>query len=157
MQVGMSEKSLAPSVENCHKTDVGAQVFGISRDLEEGLGGSAKQQAVNQSLILQGQRSEKVGQSEDDMKVGDGQQFGGTVFQPALTSCCLAFWAMPIQARVIGDGSLSATVTLFDVPTECRGTTSGNGTQDFEVETGYPAAMPFYEGCAIGPNNVGHL
>jgi hypothetical protein len=54
MQVGMSEKSLAPSVENCHKTDVGAQVFGISRDLEEGLGGGAKQQAVNQSLILQG-------------------------------------------------------------------------------------------------------
>jgi len=82
-----------------------------------------------------------MGQSENDMKVGDGQQFGGTVFQPALASCCLAFWAMPIQARVIGDGSLSATVTLFDVPTEGRGTASGNGTQDFEVETGYPAAI----------------
>ena len=80
MQVGMSEKSLAPSVENCHKADVGAQVFGISRDLEEGLGGGAKQQAVNQNLILQGQGSQKVGQSEDDMKVGDGQQFGGALF-----------------------------------------------------------------------------
>ena len=54
MEVGMNEKSLTPSVEHCHKSDVGAQVFGISRDLEEGLGGGAKQQAVNQSLILQG-------------------------------------------------------------------------------------------------------
>jgi len=80
MQVGMSEKSLAPSVENCHKADVGAQVFGISRDLEESLGGGAKQQTVNQSLILQGQGSQKVGQSEDNMKVGDGQQFGGALF-----------------------------------------------------------------------------
>jgi hypothetical protein len=42
MEVRMSEKSLAPSVENCHKADVGAQVFGISRDLKKGLGGAAK-------------------------------------------------------------------------------------------------------------------
>ena len=53
----MSEKSLAPSVEHCHKADVGAQVFGISRDLEEGLGGGPKQQAVNRNLILQGEGS----------------------------------------------------------------------------------------------------
>ena len=66
------EQSLAPSVENCHKADVGAQVFGISRNLEESLGGGAKQQAVHQSLILQGEGSQKVWQSEDDMKVGDG-------------------------------------------------------------------------------------
>ena len=63
----------------------------------------------------------------------------------------------PHKARVIGDGSLSATVTLFDVSTEGGGTASGNGTQDFEMQTSYPAAMPFYESCAIGPNNVGHL
>ena len=72
----MSEKSLAPSVENCHKADVGAQVFGISGDLEEGLGRGPKQQAINQNLILQGQGSKNVGQGEDDMIVGDGQQFG---------------------------------------------------------------------------------
>jgi hypothetical protein len=57
MEVGMSEKSLAPSVEHGHKADVGAQVFGISRDLKEGLGRGPKQQAVNQNLILQGQGS----------------------------------------------------------------------------------------------------
>jgi len=80
MQVGMSEKSLAPGMQKRHKADIGTQVFGISSDLEESLSCGAKQQAVNQDLILQGQRSEKVGQSEDDMIVGDGQQFGGAFF-----------------------------------------------------------------------------
>jgi len=40
---------------------------------------------------------------------------------------------MPIQARVVRDGSLSAAVTLIDVPAERGCTAGGNGTQDFEV------------------------
>jgi hypothetical protein len=80
MQVGMSEQSLAPGMQNRHKADVGTQVFGISRDLEESLSRGAKQEAVKQNLILQSQGSQKVGQSEDDMIVGDGQQFGGAFF-----------------------------------------------------------------------------
>lgn len=80
MQVGMSEQSLAPGMQNCHKADVGTQVFGISRDLEESLSCGPKQQAVKQNFILQGQGSQDMGQSEDDVIVGDGQQFGGTFF-----------------------------------------------------------------------------
>jgi hypothetical protein len=64
---------------------------------------------------------------------------------------------MPIQTRVVRDGSLSATITLFDVPTERRCTASDNGAQHFEVQSGQPAGMLFYESCAIGPNNIGHL
>jgi hypothetical protein len=98
-----------------------------------------------------------VGQGEDDVIVGYGQQFGRTLRQPSLPSCRLAFWAMPIQTRVVRDGSLSTTIALFDVPTERRCTASGNGAQDFKVQSGQPAAMPFYESCAIGANNVSHL
>jgi hypothetical protein len=39
-------------MQNRHKADVGTQVFGISGDLEESLSCGAKQQAVNQDLIL---------------------------------------------------------------------------------------------------------
>src|SRR6266852_3288372 len=91
------------------------------------------------------------------MIVGHGQQFGGTFCQPSLPRCPWALGTVPIQARVVRDGSLSATITLFDVPTECRGTASDNGAQHFEVQSGQPAAMLFYERCAIGSNNVGHL
>jgi hypothetical protein len=34
MHMGMSQESLAPSVENGEKTDFGAEVLGISGDLE---------------------------------------------------------------------------------------------------------------------------
>jgi len=98
-----------------------------------------------------------VGQGKDDMKVGYGQQFGGTFRQPSLPRCPLALGTVPIQARVVRDGSLSATITLFDVPTECRGTAGDNGAHHFEVQGGQPAAMLFYESCAIGSNNVSHL
>jgi hypothetical protein len=54
MEMGMSEQGLSPGVQNREKSDLGAEVFGISGDLQKGLGSSPKQQAVNQSLILQG-------------------------------------------------------------------------------------------------------
>jgi hypothetical protein len=111
-------------------------VFGISRDLEQRLGGGPKQQAINQRFVLQGQGSQEVGQSEDHMKVGDGQQFGGTFLQPALASCRLALRAVPIQARVIGDGSLSATITLLDVSAERGRTASDDGAEHFEMQAG---------------------
>lgn len=34
MHMGMMKESLAPSVQNRHKADVSAEVFGIGRDLE---------------------------------------------------------------------------------------------------------------------------
>src|SRR5215472_16777336 len=64
---------------------------------------------------------------------------------------------MPIQTRVIRDGSLSAAITLLDVSPKRSRTASDDGAQDFEMQTGEPAVMPFYESSAIGPNNVGHL
>ena len=85
-------------------------------------------------------------QSEHDMIVGDGQQFGRALFQPALASCRLALGTMPIQTRVVGDGSLSAIITLLNVPAQRRGTTGGNGTQDLAVQDGQPAMMPFDKG-----------
>jgi hypothetical protein len=34
MHMGMSEQSLTPSVQNCQKADLGAEVLGIGSDLE---------------------------------------------------------------------------------------------------------------------------
>src|SRR5262249_27899471 len=63
----------------------------------------------------------------------------------------------PHKARVIRDGSLSATITLLDMPAERSRTAGDNGAQHFQVQSGQPTGMLFYESCAIGPNNVGHL
>jgi hypothetical protein len=52
---------------------------------------------------------------------------------------------------------LSAAITLLDVSAERGCTANGNSAQYLKVQSGQPAAMPFYESCAIGPNNVSHL
>jgi hypothetical protein len=54
MHMGMSEQRLPPGVQNREESDLRTEVLGISGDLEKGLGRGPKQQAVNQSLILQG-------------------------------------------------------------------------------------------------------
>ena len=43
MHMGMSEQFLPPSVQHSEKSDLGAEVFGISGDLEKGLGRGTKQ------------------------------------------------------------------------------------------------------------------
>lgn len=157
MHMRMMKQSLSPSVQHGEESDFGAEVFGIGGDLEEGLSRSTKQQAVEQSLILQCQRGQDMGQGEYDMIVRNRQQFGRALGQPALSCCRLALWAVAIQTRVVRDGLLSAAIALLDVPAERSGTASGNRAKDFEVQKSHPAAMPVQESCAIGPNNVGHL
>ena len=43
MHMGMSEQRLSPSVRNSEKSDLGAEVFGISGDLEKSLGRGTKE------------------------------------------------------------------------------------------------------------------
>ena len=42
MHMGMMQESLAPGVQNRQKPDLGAEMFGIGGDLEEGLGHGPK-------------------------------------------------------------------------------------------------------------------
>jgi len=42
MHMGMSQESLSPSVQNSQKPNLGAEMFGIGSDLEEGLTHSTK-------------------------------------------------------------------------------------------------------------------
>jgi hypothetical protein len=43
MHMGMSEQRLPPGVQNSEKSDLSSEVFGISGDLEKGLGRGTKQ------------------------------------------------------------------------------------------------------------------
>jgi len=83
-----------------------------------------------------------VGQGKDDMIVGTGSSSAERLAnRPGVRR--LAFWAMPIQARVVRDGALSAAITLLDVSPERGCTANGNGAQNLKVQSGQPAAMRF--------------
>src|SRR6202158_4768887 len=74
-QVWMMMKVLSPGMEHRHESDPRAQMFGVGGDLQEGFGRGAKENAVNNPLVLEGQGSDHLRQREDDVKVLDRQQW----------------------------------------------------------------------------------
>ena len=69
-------------MQDADHADLGAQVFAIDGDLEQGLSG--EQQVVEQTRVFQGQHVEFVGHSEHNMEVAGGQEFAFASRQPAL-------------------------------------------------------------------------
>jgi len=57
VNMGMVQQLLIPGVQYAEESDLRTKVFGISGDLEQGLGAGAEQQAIDLCLVLQGQRS----------------------------------------------------------------------------------------------------
>ena len=58
MNVGMQQQVLPPGVENANHADLCSQVFGIGRDLQQGLRAGGEQQVVEQPRVVQGQHIE---------------------------------------------------------------------------------------------------
>jgi len=71
----MQKQVLSPGVQDADHTDLGAQVFALAGDLQQGLSAGGEQQVVEQTRVLQGQHIEFVSHSEHDMEVAGGQKF----------------------------------------------------------------------------------
>ena len=93
MQVRMMKQILSPGMEHRYKTDSRAQMFAVGGDLQEGLGRGAKEYAVNNPLVLEGQGRDPLRQREDDVKVLDRQQLASALFEPRRAGGALALWA----------------------------------------------------------------
>ena len=64
---------LSPGVEHAEKTNFGAEVLGSSRDFQQGRGTGVEEQAVEEALVLIGERGQSVREGEDHMHVTDGE------------------------------------------------------------------------------------
>jgi hypothetical protein len=61
---------------------------------------------------------------EDDVSIRHVEQLALASVQPALPRLRLALRAVPVPARVLGDGLVSAGVTPIEMPTEPGGATA---------------------------------
>ena len=104
VQMGMVLQVLAPGVKHGEDADASAEESRIGGQFEQGLGDSTKQQGVHQSLISQCQRSERLGQGEDDMGVRHRQKTGGLFLEPAIARRGLTLGTVAITAGQVGDG-----------------------------------------------------
>jgi hypothetical protein len=67
------------------------------------------------------------------MEVAGGQEFSLAGRQPMLARLGLALGAVPISARVVRDGLMTAAQARIPVATQCCGAAALNGTKRFEL------------------------
>jgi hypothetical protein len=109
------EKVLTPGMQNAEEADLGAEVFGISGDLQHGRRTGPKQEIVQKSRILLTQHIQFVRQREYDMEVRDVEQFPLSGVQPTLACLSLTLRAVAISAGVKGDGRVTALNTGIEM------------------------------------------
>jgi hypothetical protein len=136
---------------------LGSEMFGFGGYFQKGFGTGAEQEVIEDPLVLQDELGELVGKGEDNMDVGDRQEFVLASRDPFIAGSALAFWAMPIAATVERDGAIAAARALVTVPAQSRRATACDGTEDFAVGAVDPAEIILDEALALGANDVGHL
>jgi hypothetical protein len=95
MDMRVMLEGLSPGVEHTQETDLGAEMLGIGGNLHQGRGAGAKQEVVDDLLVLQSQPRQLVGNREDDMDVVHRQQLPAASGEPLVASVGLALWAVP--------------------------------------------------------------
>src|SRR5712692_2049871 len=96
-------------------------------------------------------------QGEHYVEIADVQQFLLSISQPAVTSVGEALRAVPIAARVIRDGAMTATGATIQMTTECRRAAMFDGSQHFQLLPGQPGPAALDEVLAVLSNDIGHL
>src|SRR6185312_8196532 len=120
VNVGMMQQILAPGMKNAEEADVCAEMFGIARDGEQRFGGGAKQNAIDGLLVIKREARERLGQSEDDVKIFDRQQFSLPALQPLDTVRPLTLRTMAVAAGVIAVARVAALAAFFGMPSHAE-------------------------------------
>ena len=157
VDVRMQQKILAPGVENADNADLRAEVLGIGGDLQRGRGTRSKQQIVIAPGIVLRQHVEFVRHGEDDMKVAGRQELSLLRGKPAFARLRLALGAVPVAARVIRDGLMTASGASIEMTTERRGAAVPDGTMSLELLKVVTGSIPVQEAISLRAEDISHL
>jgi hypothetical protein len=107
----MLRKILTPGVQDRGDPDRATEVSRVSTEREQGVGGGAEEQRVNDARIALCERVQIVRQGEDDVEVRNGQQVGAPRREPSRGGKHLTLRTMPIATGVVGDPHGAAVIT----------------------------------------------
>jgi hypothetical protein len=96
-------------LQDAEEADFCTEMLGIARDFQKGFRTGAKQEIVDDVLVLQNQRGQMTRKREDHMDVARREKLLLPCCEPAIASSCLTLWAVPISAR---NGELPITCLM---------------------------------------------
>ncbi len=158
MNMRVSFELLTPGVQHTEEADFGTEMLGIASDFQKGFRTAAKQEIIEDLLVLQHQRGQMTGKRENHMDVASREQFLATRFDPTVAGSRLTLWTMPVATAVIRDGgTMPATGALVEVTAERGGATACNGQQHFDMLPADPPAATFDEAVSRSADEIGNF
>ena len=157
VNMGMVLQTLVPGMEHAEEADLRAQMPRIACDLEQRGGTGSKEQAIDHLLVLQCKRSQFTRHREDRVDVAGRQQLPLSLLEPADAGVALTLRAVPVAARVVGDGRVSAAEALVAVAAESGRPATRDRDQHLLMLAVDPSAAAFDEALSGVANDVGHL
>jgi len=157
VEVGVVGERRAPGVQHGGEADARAQMLGIGGDGHQRLGGGPEHQVVDGGLVGEGHRAKRRRQSEDDVIIGNGQQFGLAFGEPSLGCGGLTLRAVAIAAGVVDDARMRAVFAALDVSAERGGAASLDRRHDLQLAKADMACVGDAPRRAMGAKDVGDL
>jgi hypothetical protein len=114
------EEVLPPSVQHRGHADRGPEMLGIGGDGLHRLGRRAKQDVIDDRLVLQRNAGDRRRHSEHDMEVRNRQQVALAIREPLGAGETLALRAVPVAAGIVGNAGLTAILAALDMAAEHR-------------------------------------
>ena len=130
-------------------------MLGIGGNGEQGFGGGAEENVVDDLFVVEGDGGDLFGQSEDHVEVLDGQQLGGALLEPLGARQSLALGAVPVAAGAIVDVRVLAVVAPFDDAAQRRSAAGLDGLHQAVLMQGQGVGLPV--GGAVLSKDVGQL
>jgi hypothetical protein len=157
VDVRMVGQGTGPGVQHTQHPNQTAHIVRVGRKFEERLGRCPDQDIVEVLLMLTDDLPELVGHGEDQVKVGDRQEFLPALCQPRLGILTMAFGATAIAARVVDVMFLSTVLALQQVTAQGLGPAVDQIVHGAARAGQEPLAESFHIGGAIAPQDVCYL
>jgi hypothetical protein len=129
--VGMVIHRLAPGMQDHDDSELA--VPAVPGKGLQGLGGNAKQQAVEDLRVLARQGQQDVREGKDEVEVLDRQQLQLAGIDPGTALAAAALGAVAVAAGVVADLDVAAVLALIDMSAQGRGAALLDGCGSFRT------------------------
>jgi len=110
--VRVLNERLSPGMQHAQKADLGAETLRVGGYFQQRVGDAAKQQVIQETLVLEHQLGKLVRHRKDDMKVVERHQFPGACRDPAIARLGLALRTVAVAAS---NGEISITCLMGSI------------------------------------------
>ena len=129
----------------------------IGGDRDQRLGRRLEQDGVDRCLVLEGDFGSRGRQCEDDVEIRHRQQFALPLGQPRGAGRTLAFRAMAVAARIVGDTDEVTFRAALDMTAEPSRAACLDRAHDAAFDPAEVAGMRLSIRLAVAAEDVRHL